>query len=105
MNDHIKRIVLAGGSGFLGHALAAHFLNLGWDVVTLTRSPQPTGGIGRQVAWDGRNIDSWQTELQGATAVVNLTGKSVDCRYTARNRKEILSSVCSPCSPDAATWS
>jgi len=92
----MKRIILAGGSGFLGHALAAHFLNLGWDVVTLTRSPQPTGAIGRQVAWDGRTMGSWRTELEGATAVINLTGKSVDCRYTARNRKEILDSRINP---------
>ncbi|EEF60890.1 TIGR01777 family oxidoreductase [Pedosphaera parvula] len=96
MNDKMKRIILAGGSGFLGRALAAHFLDLGWDVVTLTRSQQPSGGIGRQVTWDGCTLSSWQKELEGAAAVVNLTGKSVDCRYTARNRKEILDSRIKP---------
>ena len=88
----MKRIILAGGSGFLGRALADHFLNAHWDVVILTRSPHQTGGAGRQVAWDARTLSSWQRELEGATAVVNLTGRSVNCRYNARNRKEILDS-------------
>jgi uncharacterized protein len=92
MNDKMKRIILAGGSGFLGRALAAHFLDARWDVVILTRSPPQTGGFGRQLAWDARTLGDWQRELEGATAVVNLTGKSVNCRYTARNRKVILDS-------------
>jgi hypothetical protein len=92
MSDKIKRVILAGGSGFLGQALAAYFLEAGWAVVILTRSPQATGGPFREVAWDARNLGAWQSELEGATAVVNLTGKSVDCRYSARNRKEILDS-------------
>lgn len=92
MKDHMKRIILAGGSGFLGRALATHFLNLGWDVVILTRSPSQMDGTGREVAWDARTRGPWQRELEGATAVVNLTGRSVDCRYTTRNRQEILES-------------
>jgi uncharacterized protein len=96
MNDKMNRIILAGGSGFLGRVLAAHFQDLGWDVVTLTRSQQPTGGIGRRVTWDGCTLGSWQKELEGAAAVINLTGKSVDCRYTAQNRKEILDSRIKP---------
>ena len=92
MSDNMKRIILAGGSGFLGRALADHFLNGQWDVVILTRSPNKTSSTGRQVAWDACTIGHWQRELEGATAVVNLTGRSVDCRYNARNRKEILDS-------------
>lgn len=88
----MKRIILAGGSGFLGRALAAHFLRAGWDVVVLTRSPREDARAGRQVFWDARTRGEWQGELEGATAVVNLTGKSVNCRYTAGNRKEILES-------------
>ncbi len=88
----MRRIVLAGGTGFLGQALAAHFQGTRWDVVVLARSPRQTDGIGRQVAWDARTLGSWQRELDGAIAVVNLTGKSVNCRYTAANRKEILDS-------------
>jgi uncharacterized protein (TIGR01777 family) len=92
MSENAKRIVLAGGSGFLGRALAAHFLNTGWDVALLTRSPSATRGTAREVAWDTCTFGPWETELEGAAAVVNLTGKSVNCRYDKRNRKEILDS-------------
>ena len=88
----MKRIIVAGGSGFLGRALAAHFLKAQWDVVILTRSPNQTGGAARELAWDACTVSSWRRELEDATAVVNLTGKSVDCRYNARNRREILAS-------------
>ncbi|HUD47577.1 MAG TPA: TIGR01777 family oxidoreductase [Candidatus Baltobacteraceae bacterium] len=89
---NIHRVVLPGGSGFLGRALAGHFLEAGWDVVILTRSPNPNGNRIRESLWDGCTIGSWHSELDGATAVVNLTGKSVNCRYNAGNRKEILES-------------
>jgi NAD dependent epimerase/dehydratase family enzyme len=88
----MKRIILAGGSGFLGRALAAHFRNAGWEVVILTRSPKQLDGSIREVAWDTRTLGDWARELDGATAVVNLTGRSVDCRYNAKNRKDILES-------------
>ena len=92
MKEDMKRIIIAGGSGFLGQALAAHFLNTKWDVVTLTRSPGQPGLAGRKVAWDARTVGAWQKELDGATAVINLTGKSVNCRYNTRNEREILDS-------------
>jgi len=87
-----KRIILAGGSGFLGRTLAAYFSAAQWEVVILTRSPNQSCAVGRELTWDGRTVSAWQRELEGATAVVNLTGKSVNCRYTAYNRKEILDS-------------
>lgn len=87
-----RRIILAGGSGFLGQTLASYFLQLGFEVIILTRSAGQIGGAGRQVAWDACTIGPWQQELEGATAVVNLTGRSVNCRYNAPNRKEILDS-------------
>lgn len=92
----MKRIVIAGGSGFLGRELASHFLMREWDVVILTRSPGREEGLGRQVIWDGRTAQAWIRELEGAAAVVNLAGRSVDCRYTAHNRKEILESRLNP---------
>jgi len=92
MEKDKKRIILAGGSGFLGRALAAHFLKAGWEVVILTRSPRAVTGEVREVAWDGRALGRWQAELEHAAAVINLTGKSVNCRYTERNRAEILNS-------------
>lgn len=87
-----RRIILAGGSGFLGGELAKHFTALGREVVILTRSPKPRPDQVREVAWDAKSLGDWARELEGATAVVNLTGRSVDCRYNATNRREIMDS-------------
>lgn len=86
------KLILAGGSGFLGGELAEHFSARGWEVVVLTRSPKSRTNSAREVAWDAATIGDWSRELEGATAVVNLTGRSVDCRYTAKNRREIMDS-------------
>ena len=86
------KIILAGGSGFLGQALTRHFSALKWEVVVLTRQAKPrTDGV-KEVAWDGERVGAWAQELEGAEAVVNLCGRSVDCRYTAANRKVLLAS-------------
>jgi uncharacterized protein (TIGR01777 family) len=86
------RIVLAGGSGFLGRALSEEFSNAGYEVVILTRKPGKNLECARQVAWDGRSVGYWARELEGAAAVVNLAGRSVDCRHTPKNRREIVAS-------------
>src|SRR5947209_13761843 len=87
-----RRVVLAGGSGFLGRALAEEFLRAGYETVVLTRKAVKSPARVRQVVWDGRSVGEWARELEGAAAVVNLTGRSVDCRYTAKNRREIVES-------------
>ncbi len=87
-----QRIVLAGGSGFLGGVLAKYFTGLEWEVVVLTRSPRPRSDGVREVGWDARTLGKWIHEIDGATALVNLTGRSVNCRYTAKNRCEIMES-------------
>jgi hypothetical protein len=92
MKESAGRIVLAGGSGFLGKALARHFCDAGWDAVILSRSPNPNNDGIRETRWDGRTLGPWRQELEGAAAVVNLTGKSVNCRYNSRNRGEIMDS-------------
>lgn len=88
----MKKIVIAGGSGFLGNALAADFQNVGFEIVILTRSPKSRTDLVREISWDARRLGDWSRELDGATAVVNLTGRSVDCRYNAKNRREIMDS-------------
>jgi uncharacterized protein (TIGR01777 family) len=85
------RLVLAGGSGFLGRVLAAHFAAAGWEVVVLGRRAGTPGGA-RWVQWDARALGPWASELEGAAAVVNLAGRSVNCRYDAGNRAAILHS-------------
>jgi uncharacterized protein (TIGR01777 family) len=86
------KIILAGGSGFLGQTLAEYFEERGFEIVILTRSPDQGKLTGRSVLWDACTPGAWQEELVHSTAVINLTGKSVNCRYDARNRKEILDS-------------
>ena len=66
------RVVIAGGSGFIGRALATHFVGKGHDVVVLTRSAgAPRDGV-REASWDGRTPGPWVKELDGAAAVINL---------------------------------
>ncbi len=87
-----SRIVIAGGSGFLGQLTARWFDQLGWDVVSLTRDRNSTVSPARRAIWDGRSLAEWAKELDGAGALVNLAGRSVNCRYHARNRRAILHS-------------
>jgi uncharacterized protein (TIGR01777 family) len=87
-----SRIVIAGGSGFIGSALAAHFVEKGHDVVVLTRAAHARKDGVREVAWNGRSFGPWAKELDGASAVINLTGKNVNCRHTDKNRREIIAS-------------
>jgi uncharacterized protein (TIGR01777 family) len=86
------RIVIGGGSGFIGHHLTNRFRQQGHDVVILTRTASARSDGVREVAWDGRTFGPWSRELDGAAAIVNLTGKSVNCRHTNRNRREIIAS-------------
>ena len=68
----MKKVVLAGGSGFLGQALARSLLTDGYDVVVLSRGAAPADAIGRFVPWDGKNLGDWKRELEGAEALFNL---------------------------------
>jgi uncharacterized protein (TIGR01777 family) len=86
------KIILAGGSGFLGTVLADYFAAKGIEVVILTRKPQQRKDTIREVSWDGATIGDWLKELDGARALVNLAGISVNCRYHARNRRLMLDS-------------
>jgi uncharacterized protein (TIGR01777 family) len=86
------RIVIAGGSGFLGGVLAAHFEARGYELVILTRKPKVRPDSIREVFWDGESLGNWATVLEGARASINLAGVSVNCRYHARNRKRLVDS-------------
>jgi uncharacterized protein (TIGR01777 family) len=86
------RIILAGGSGFLGNALAKHFCERGAEVIVFTRRPRGRNDGGTEIAWDARTLGDWARFVDGADVVINLAGRSVDCRYNAKNRREIIAS-------------
>lgn len=86
-----NKIILAGGSGFLGRTLAQWFSARGCDVVVLSRRSDDLPAA-KTVAWDARSLGEWSRELDGAAALVNLAGRSVNCRYTARNRRQMMDS-------------
>jgi uncharacterized protein (TIGR01777 family) len=89
------KVILAGGSGFLGTALARELVRHDAEVVVLTRNAarrSPFDDAVRAVEWDGKTLGAWANELNGAHAVVNFTGRNVNCRYHASIRRAILSS-------------
>lgn len=84
------RIVLPGGSGHVGHILARHFHEQGHDVTVISRHPKawPWRGL----AWDGETPGPWAAAIDGADVVINLAGRTVNCRYTEKHRREIKNS-------------
>lgn len=83
------KLILAGGNGFLGKHLRQHFSQLGYRVVLLSRSAATEADT---VRWDARTLGAWSAELEGADLLVNMAGRSVDCRYTEAHKREILTS-------------
>ncbi|MES2761822.1 MAG: TIGR01777 family oxidoreductase [Bacteroidota bacterium] len=88
----MKKLIIAGGTGFLGQALVSHFKDTFDSIVILSRSEKPSSGKVKYMKWDAATFGDWCQELEGATAIINLCGKSVDCRYTEKNKAIIFSS-------------
>ena len=88
------RIVIPGGSGQVGRMLARHFHAQGHAVTVLSRKPQVAPW--RMVQWDAAAPGPWVNELEHADVCINLAGRSVNCRYTKRNRSEIYESRIRP---------
>jgi hypothetical protein len=84
------RIVIPGGTGQVGTVLGRAFRADGHDVVVLSR--RAAAAPWRVVMWDGATVGPWASELDGADVVINLAGRSVNCRYTPENRAAILRS-------------
>ena len=84
------RIVIPGGSGQVGHRLARHFHAQGHAVTVLSRHPQSAPWS--VLPWDGLTPGDWVDALEGADACINLAGRSVNCRYTAANRRAMYDS-------------
>lgn len=85
-------VVIAGGSGFLGQNLACALVKRGTDVVILSRSKPKNLPEARHLTWDARTVGDWAECLEGARAVVNLAGRTVDCIKTPDHCDEILRS-------------
>lgn len=100
-----KKIIIAGGTGFIGQAITNYFGKEN-EIVVLTRAIKnvKTNAFGqsiigtqgtikpRYVKWDGVTLGDWKNEFEGADIVINLTGKTVNCRYNAKNKIEIFNS-------------
>lgn len=86
-----RRIILAGGRGFLGQLLGRHLRSRGWEPVVLTRTPSLSADF-PELPWDARTLEGWARSLDGAEAVINLAGRSVNCRFTPKNRRLIMDS-------------
>ena len=84
------KIVIPGGSGQVGTLLARAFVADGHEVVVLSRSPAQAPW--RTVGWDGETVAAWSGEIDGADVVINMAGRSVNCRYNAENRRQIVES-------------
>ncbi len=84
------KIVIPGGSGQIGHVLARALVADGHEVVVLSRAPRAERW--RVVPWDGRRVGEWAREVDGADVVINLAGRSVNCRYHEANRRKMVDS-------------
>jgi uncharacterized protein len=84
------KIVIPGGSGQIGTVLAREFHKIGHEIVVLSRRPSKASW--RTVKWDGETPGDWKSEFEGADAIINLAGQSVNCRYTPENRRILMDS-------------
>jgi uncharacterized protein (TIGR01777 family) len=85
------RIVIPGGTGQVGTVLTRAFHAAGHEVVVLSRSGR-TSSPWRVAHWDAKNLGDWASKVEGADVVINLAGRSVNCRYNAGNRRDIMDS-------------
>ena len=86
------RVVIAGGTGFIGTNLARHLADLGFEIVLVSRNAPKKDSPWKHAQWDGRTVDEWAKHLDGAAVVVNLAGRTVDCIKTPDHCDEILRS-------------
>ena len=88
----MKKLIIAAGTGFLGQVLVEHFKNKFDEIVIFTRGEHKILDAIKYINWDAKTFSGWENELENASVLINLAGKSVDCRYTDANKKEIYDS-------------
>jgi len=89
---HYNKIILAGGNGYLGRVLTDSYKDKTKEIVILSRHEKLTENNVRTVVWDGKTRGKWAAELVNADMLINLCGKNVNCRYTPKNKAEIIAS-------------
>lgn len=86
----MKKLIIAGGTGFLGKACIVHFKNQFDKIIVLTRGQQHISENVQYVQWDAKTLSDWHYFMEGSDVLINLVGRSVDCRYTPKNKELIL---------------
>jgi uncharacterized protein len=86
-----EKVIIIAANGFLGTALV-HYLKGKYEVIGLVRTLIPNEAKVKYIVWDGKTLGAWSQEFEGAFAIINLAGRSVDCRYNAKNKAQIFSS-------------
>lgn len=87
----MKKLIIAAGTGFLGNVLIDYFKDKA-QITVLTRGKTRLKNNIKYIHWDAESLTGWELELEDADVLINLAGKSVDCRYTNKNKAEILAS-------------
>ncbi|MFD0862726.1 TIGR01777 family oxidoreductase [Sungkyunkwania multivorans] len=88
----MNNIVIAAGTGFLGKVLTSYFKDKVETIIILTRGKTVKRDNVQFLHWDAKTLGDWSNALNDADALINLAGKSVDCRYNEKNKKDILTS-------------
>lgn len=88
----MKKLIIAAGTGFLGQVLVNHLKNSFDEIVILTRGKSKNKDNIKYVNWNAKSFSGWEKELENAAVLINLAGKSVDCRYNEKNKQEIYNS-------------
>lgn len=88
----MKKMVIAAGTGFLGTVLIDFFKESYQEIIVLTRGKSERKNNIQYVHWNAKSLTGWESVLENADVLINLAGKSVDCRYTPENKAAILSS-------------
>ncbi len=88
----MKKLIIAAGTGFLGQVLVNHFKDSFEEIVILTRGKSEVKNNIKYVNWNAKSFSGWEKELENADVLINLAGKSVDCRYNEKNKQEIYNS-------------
>ena len=84
------KVIITGGSGFLGEIIAQHFINKKYQVTIISRS-KPSFSLPIEWAkWDGETLGEWVKTMDGSDILINLAGKSVNCRYTPKAKEELM---------------